>query len=58
LDSDGLGYGSVAGSCVRDNEVSGFIKSGKFLDQVSDYKLLKTDSFPWSWLLNFFAKNL
>jgi len=26
----------------------GFVKGGKFLDQLSYYQLLKNDSLPWS----------
>jgi hypothetical protein len=32
LDSSGSGWGSVAGSCKYNNEISGSIKVGKFLD--------------------------
>jgi len=37
----------VAVSCKHSNEPSGFIKNEKFLEQLSDYKLLK-DSVSWS----------
>jgi hypothetical protein len=30
------------------NEPSGSIKGGEFLDKLSDYKLLKNESTPWS----------
>jgi len=33
----------VACSCELGNELSGSIKSGKFLDQMSEYKLKKKD---------------
>jgi hypothetical protein len=36
----------VAGSCERGNEHYGSIKGGKFLDQLSDFQLLKKDSAP------------
>jgi hypothetical protein len=32
LDRSGSGYGQVARSCKCNNEISGFIKCGKFLD--------------------------
>jgi hypothetical protein len=32
LDRSGSGYGEVAGTCKRGNELSGFIKCGEFLD--------------------------
>jgi hypothetical protein len=31
----------VAGCCEHGNELSGSIKGGEFLDQISDYYLLK-----------------
>jgi hypothetical protein len=37
LDACGLGQGPVAGSSERDNEPSGSIKGGEFLDLLSDY---------------------
>jgi hypothetical protein len=37
LDASGLGYGPVADSCEQGNELSGSIKHGEFLDQLSDY---------------------
>jgi hypothetical protein len=36
------------GSCEHSNEISGSIKSGEFLDQLSDYDPLKKDSTQWS----------
>ena len=33
-----------------DNEVSGYIKGGKFLDQLIKYQLLEKDCIPWVWL--------
>jgi hypothetical protein len=41
----------VAGSFEHGNKPSGSIKYGEFLDQLSDYQLLKTDSAPWSYLI-------
>jgi len=38
----------VAGCCEHGNEPSGSINSGEFLDWLSDYHLLKTDSVPLS----------
>jgi hypothetical protein len=37
----------VAVSCENGNETSGPIKGEKFLEQLSDCKLLKKDSAPW-----------
>jgi hypothetical protein len=31
----------VAGSCKHDNETSGCIKDGEFLNQLRDYQVLK-----------------
>jgi hypothetical protein len=42
------GQGPVAGSGRHDNEPSNLIKGGEFLDQLSDYQLLKKDCDPWS----------
>jgi len=36
----------VAGYCKHGNEYSGCIKGGKFIDQLSGYKLAKKDSVP------------
>jgi hypothetical protein len=38
----------VAGFCERDNEPSGSIKCGEFLDKLSDYYLVKKTTAPWS----------
>jgi hypothetical protein len=38
----------VKGSCENGREPSCLINSGKFLDQLNDYQLLKNDSVPWS----------
>jgi hypothetical protein len=35
------------GSCEHDNELSGSIKGGEFLDQLSDYKVFKKDYAPF-----------
>jgi hypothetical protein len=35
-------------SSVEDNEHSGFIKGGQFLEQLMDYWLLKENSALWS----------
>jgi len=35
----------VAGYCEYGNEPSGFIKGGEFVDQLSDFQLLKKDSY-------------
>jgi hypothetical protein len=42
----------MAGPCEGRNKLSGSIKGGKFLDWLGDCKLLKKDSAPWSYLLN------
>lgn len=38
----------MAGSCEHDNESSDFIKVWEFLNQFSDYEILKKDTVPWS----------
>jgi hypothetical protein len=38
----------VAGSCEHGNELLGPIKHGEFLDKLSDYRLSKKNSNPWS----------
>jgi hypothetical protein len=38
----------VAGSCRHGNAPSGSIKSGDFLDYLSDCQFLKEDCAPWS----------
>jgi len=38
----------VVGSYKHGNEPLGAIKGMEFLDQLSDYQLLKKDSAPWS----------
>jgi len=47
LDSSGSGWGPVAGSYGHCNETFVSIKGGQFLD-LTDSKLLKKDSVPWS----------
>jgi hypothetical protein len=37
------------GCCEHDNETSSYLKGSEFLVQLSDYKLLKKDSTPWSY---------
>jgi len=46
MDSSGSGEDLVVGSCQHGNEPSGCIKDGEFLDQLSDYQLLKYNSAP------------
>jgi hypothetical protein len=41
LDSYGSGYGLVVGSCEHGNELSGSKVGGEFLDQLTNYYLLK-----------------
>jgi hypothetical protein len=48
LHSSGSEEGPVAGSCEHGNETSGSINGGEFLDQLSNYKLLK-DYASCSW---------
>jgi hypothetical protein len=38
----------MAGFYEHGNECSGSIKSGEFLDYLSDYQLLKKYSAPWN----------
>jgi len=38
----------VEGFCEHDNEPSGFIKGGEFLNELSDCQLLKKNSAMWS----------
>jgi len=37
----------MAGCCEHDNEPSGSIKGGKFLDQINKYQLVKMDPVLW-----------
>jgi hypothetical protein len=48
LDLYGSGYGPVAGSCEHNNDLSGSIKGGEFLDWLSEDWLPKKDSVPCS----------
>ena len=48
MDRYGLREGQVQGTCDCGNELSGSIKCGEFLDQLSTGQLLKKDSAPWS----------
>jgi hypothetical protein len=41
----------VVGSYEHGNEPSGFIKGGKFHDQLIDCQLHKEDPAAWKWLL-------
>jgi len=43
LDLYGSGQGEQTGFCACGNETSGFIKFGKFCDELRKYKLLKMD---------------
>jgi hypothetical protein len=48
---DWIGLGKdrqVAGACECDNEPSGFIKCGEFLDWLQTDQLLKKDCAVWS----------
>jgi hypothetical protein len=46
LDSSGSGQGPMAGSCEHDNEPSGSIKGGEFLDHPSVLSDSHEDSAP------------
>jgi hypothetical protein len=48
VDLTGPKQGPVTVTCEHSNEHSGFIKDGKFLDQLGDCQLLKEDSAPYS----------
>ena len=50
LDSSGSGQVQVASSCKHGNNLSGFIKGRKFLDQLRNYQLLKKVSASWTQL--------
>jgi hypothetical protein len=40
--------GQVSGCCKHNNGFSSSIKGNEFPDQLSNYRLLKKDSGPWS----------
>jgi hypothetical protein len=40
----------MEGYCEHGNEPSGFREFGKILEEMSDWRLLKKDSDPWSYL--------
>lgn len=42
MDSAGLGYRSVVDSCEKGYGTLGFLKDREFLNQISDYRLLKS----------------
>jgi hypothetical protein len=37
----------VEGCCEHGNEPSGSVKGETFLEEISDYQLLRKDSVPW-----------
>ena len=39
----------MAGTCECGNELSGFVKSVRFLDQLRNCQLLRKDATAWSW---------
>jgi hypothetical protein len=45
LDSSGSGYNTVAGLCECDNEISGSISYGEYLEELSDRQLFHALSF-------------
>jgi hypothetical protein len=49
------GRGLVAGPCEHGTESSGSIEFGEFLVWMSNCWLLKKDSAPWSWLVDYSA---
>jgi len=42
------GQDPVASSCEDDDEILGSVKCGEFLDQVSNYHVLKKEPAQWS----------
>jgi len=46
--TSGSRHSAVTGFSEHGNETSGSIKEGDFLDQLSDYQLLKKEFVPWS----------
>jgi len=48
LDASGSGWGPVAGPFEYDNEPSGSIRNGEFLNYLSEYQLLKNNLAPYS----------
>ena len=48
LDWASPGQGQVADACECDNEPSGSVKCGEFLDSLQTSQFLKKDSAPWS----------
>jgi hypothetical protein len=51
LDSFGSTQGRIEGSCEQDNEPSGSLPCWELLELLSDWKLLKKDLNPLSYLL-------
>jgi hypothetical protein len=49
LDSSGSGHVLLAITCGHGSEPSGSIKDREFLDQLSNYQLLKKESATWSY---------
>jgi hypothetical protein len=41
----------LEGFCEHDNELSSSMKCEYFLNQLSDYQLLKEDSVPWIYII-------
>jgi hypothetical protein len=48
LDSSGLGYVPMEGSCEHVNEPSGSIKCWEFLEWLRNWQHLKKSSAPWN----------
>jgi hypothetical protein len=44
LDASVSGWDQIAGCCEHGNETLGSLEGGKFLEQLSDYQLLKKDA--------------
>jgi hypothetical protein len=51
MDLIGPGLGSVTDFCGHGTKFSGSIKGEEFLNQLSNYQVLKKDSVPRSWLV-------
>jgi hypothetical protein len=48
LELSGSGYGPVNGSCEDGNKTYGSIKCWEILEELSDWRLSKKGSAPWS----------
>lgn len=48
MDSFGLGFGPMTGSCKHDNEPWIFVHDGEFRDQLNDCQLVKNNCITWN----------